>query len=108
MNNTLWRNDKTGDVYSVWLIAYDGNGKEYVVYQKQGVAKTNQSSFLVRHSENLLVGKCQLLPGKDKFNWFVDFKIQQGDAELASKDLPWCRPSTLWFDKFTPVEKDFC
>lgn len=108
MTSTLWKNDKTGTIYRVWTTATDNQGGEFVIYQKQEIPKTNQSAYLVRHSENLLIGKCELLPFKDNWRWFVKFDNNQDGAD---KQLPWCRPSYLWllsaaeawFEKFTPL-----
>ncbi|MEH2135442.1 hypothetical protein [Nostoc sp.] len=100
--STLWRNDKTRNIYSVWLVARDKHRVEFTVYQKPEILKPNKASLLVRHSESLLIGKCEFIPD---FKWLVDFEISFGDIELADRELPWCRPSGLWFNKFTPLDE---
>ena len=103
MSNSLWRNNKTSNIYSVWLVAHDKEKTEFTVYQKPEIPRTNKTSFLVRHSESLLIGKCEFIP---RLNWVVDFDVKPGDVDLADEELPWCRPSELWFDKFTLLDEE--
>jgi hypothetical protein len=107
LNTTLWVNNKTKNIYRIWNIAHDNQANEFVIYQSQQIPKTNQAHFLVRHSEDLSIGECKLLPTSEGFEWFVKFDDhQQNDLKLASQQIPWCRPSELWFNKFTPLNHD--
>jgi hypothetical protein len=86
-----WRNNKTQDVYHFWYIATDLNGAEYVIYSLKPLI--NKCGFLVKNSENLLIGKCELLPsnnsepGSNIFNWVVTFENKLNDSHSVRIDV---------------------
>ena len=106
-DKSIWRNKKTDNIYTVVCSAKDANNNDYVIYQRRDKTPPTQSSFLVRHSESLLIGSCLLLPtANQRMKWFVEFQIHLDDMKLFDKELPWCRPSFLWGEKFVALDEE--
>lgn len=99
-NSTIWRNNKTNQIYRVWLVAHDLDNTEYVVYEKLEIQYPQGLIFSVKHSETEAIGICQKLNGK----WLIKFNLKLDNT--TTKYCPWARPAIMWHEKFTSLEKD--
>ena len=101
IRRSQWQNNKTQEVYNVWCVAKDSDGKELVIYSKKTV-DLDIKQHLVKHSETGVIGECEIVVGEMNFEWSINFDVEVNGLDVNSVDV-WARPSELWEKKFTLV-----
>ncbi|NEQ29039.1 MAG: hypothetical protein F6K28_60885 [Microcoleus sp. SIO2G3] len=102
---TLWRNRKTQTIYRVWLIAFDFDGQEFVVYQTPDIEMSNSPIFTTQHVENSMLGNVYKRPVYQGFRWHVEWFDPERIVNMTP--VTWAKPASRWFSNFEPTDKSF-